>query len=204
MKSDFIPKRDGDLNAFEDNFLGKLNNYASVLELDSAEIDSARAIIEAHRASFSNLNSKKAESKSATEVNNIKKDEALSEIRRLASKIKSCRGYTSAIGDDLGIIGADIPFVARTNLKPELKTKIQGSNVILSFIKDGTDGIKIYSRRSNETEFSFLAIDTSSPYNDTRDKIEPSKPESREYYANYFEDDRDIGQRSDIVKATIP
>ncbi|MFZ1320731.1 MAG: hypothetical protein WAT71_04170 [Ignavibacteria bacterium] len=203
MKSDFIPKRSGDLNAFEDNFLNKLNTHAADLGLDSTEIDSVKSIIEAHRTSFSQMNSKKAESKSASEENLMKKEAAVAEIRRMSAKIKACKGYNPAIGDNLGIIGSDTPHISVTDKKPVLKTRLQGNEVVLTFRKDGTDGVKIWSKKGSETEFTFLAIDTSSPYTDNRPKTDTSKPENREYYAVFFEEDSDIGQRSDIVKVTI-
>lgn len=204
MKTDFIPKRDGDLNSFEDNFLNKLNNHAATLGLDTSEIDSVKNIIEDHRSSFSQMNSKKAESKSAREVNLMKKDAAVAEIRRLSAKIKACKEYNAAIGDDLGIIGPDTVFVSLADKKPVLKTRLQGNEVVLTFRKNGTDGVKIWSKKGNETEFTFLAIDTSSPYTDNRAKTDTAKPENREYYAVFFEEDSEIGKRSDIVKVTIP
>ncbi|MBK8982512.1 MAG: hypothetical protein IPM38_09390 [Ignavibacteria bacterium] len=63
---------------------------------------------------------------------------------------------------------------------------------------------KIFGRRGNEKDFMFLAVDTSSPYNDTREKLEPGKPEQREYYAFFFEVDSEIGQASDVLKIVVP
>jgi len=39
MKDNYIPRRDGDLNSFEENFLAKLNFYAPTLGI-SAQKDS--------------------------------------------------------------------------------------------------------------------------------------------------------------------
>ncbi|HMS66166.1 MAG TPA: hypothetical protein PKD83_13050 [Ignavibacteria bacterium] len=54
------------------------------------------------------------------------------------------------------------------------------------------------------TEFKFIAKDTSSPYVDSREKPDHAKPEQREYYAQYFEDDIEVGIQSDILKAIVP
>lgn len=204
MKNYYIPDSAGDLDAFEENLVNKLAVHAPVLGLDMDEVAQVTQIINDHRAAFTNMVSKKAESKSATENNNNSRDRALSEIRRLAQQIKSAKTYTTGIGDDLGIIGSDKTNNISSQLKPTLKATVDGHEVIIKFRKNGTDGIKIYGRRGNETEFTFLAVDTSSPYNDTREKIEKGKPEQREYYAYYFEADSDIGQASDVLKVVIP
>lgn len=204
MKDDFIPRRDGDLNSFEENFRDKLAIHAATLELTAAEATSTKNIIDSHRNAFSRMNSKKSESKAATEENTNRKEEAVAEMRRMAKKIKASKNYTTAIGDDLGIIGTMLELRNVSELKPELKAKKNGSEVIVQFRKNGTDGVKIYSRRGTETEFTFLALDTSTPYNDSREKLDPGKPEQREYYAIYFEEDKDVGEKSDTVMVTLP
>ncbi|MBC8116178.1 MAG: hypothetical protein H7062_17465 [Candidatus Saccharimonas sp.] len=52
--------------------------------------------------------------------------------------------------------------------------------------------------------FSFLAIDTSSPYVDTRANLVAGSPESRQYQAQYLNGDDPIGQLSDILNVTVP
>jgi len=204
MKKYYIPDSAGDLDAFEENLVSKLAVHAPALGLDMDEVAQVTQIINDHRAAFIKMISKKAESKSATENNNNSRDMALGEIRRMAQQIKSAKTYTTGIGVDLGIIGSDKSINVTSQLKPALKATVDGHEVVIKFRKEGTDGIKIYGRRGSEQEFTFLAVDTSSPYNDTREKIESSKPEQREYYAYYFEADSEIGQASDVLKVVIP
>lgn len=204
MKNHFIPKRDGDLDAYEENFSNKITIHAVTLGIDPSEVTAVKTSIANHRLSYSNMNSKRAESKASSEDNLIKKEHAVNEIRRISKMIKSFKNYTPAIGDDLGIIGADKPVKDIAELKPVLTPKIVGQEIVIKFQKEGTDGIKIYSKRGAETEFTFLAVDTQSPYNDNRPKLESSKPEQREYYAYYFEVDSEIGKQSDVIKVTLP
>ncbi len=204
MKTDFIPNRDADLDAHEENFINKLSIHAPVIGLDPVEVTDSIGVIAAHRNSFTSMNSKRAESKSASQYNRNKKTNAINEIRRIAKKIKSSKNYTQAIGADLQIVGTALPPLNNSELKPLLKARVNGQEVILQFRKDGTDGIKIYSKRGGEADFSYIGLDTSSPYNDSRQKLEISKPEQREYFAYYFENDMEIGHRSDIVKVVIP
>ena len=204
MKNDFIPIGNGDIDSFEENLIRKLTIHAPVLGLNPDEVTESINIINEHRAAFANMNSKKNESKSATEDNYNSLSKAVNEVRRLAKQIKSSKTYTTGIGDDLGIIGPDIASKETVVMKPSLKANINGHEVVIKFRKDGTDGIKLYSKRGAETDFTFLAVDTASPYNDTREKLEASKPEQREYYAYYFVSDSDIGQQSDVLKVIVP
>lgn len=204
MRTDFIPTRDGDLDAHEDNFKAKLTLYAASLGLDPTEVTESIAVIDSHRSSYSAMNSRRAISKSASEENRLKKRLAINELRRLAKKIKTSKSYSTPIGEDLQIIGPGIPVQNYQDLKPVIKSIVNGQNVILQFKKDGTDGIKIYSRRGTETEFTYLSLDTSSPYNDNRPKLDSGKPEQREYYANFFLEDKEVGHRSDVIKVVIP
>lgn len=204
MKTDFIPLGNGDLDSFEANLLQKIAIHAPTLGLNTAEVSDITQIINEHRTAFAKMNSKKAESKAATEDNNNSRNRCINEIRRIAKQIKSAKTYTSGIGDDLGIIGADLQSKDPVIMKPVLKANMNGQEVVIKFRKEGTDGIKLYSKRGAETEFSFLAVDTASPYNDNRDKLDPAKPEQREYYAYFFETDSDIGQQSDVLKVIVP
>ena len=204
MKTDFIPVGNGDMDSFEENLISKITIHAPALGLNPDEVTESINIISGHRTAFAKMNSKRSESKSATEDNYNSLTRAVNEIRRLAKQIKSSKSYTTGIGDDLGIIGSDIAGKYSVIMKPSLKANMNGQEVVIKFRKEGTDGIKLYSRRGAETEFTFLAVDTASPYNDTRDKLDPTKPEQREYYAYFFETDSDIGQQSDVLKVIVP
>ncbi|MBK8552321.1 MAG: hypothetical protein IPL53_15140 [Ignavibacteria bacterium] len=203
-KTDYVPKRDGDLDAYEQNFVNKLTTHATTLALDPAEVTAIKNTINNHRFSFANVISKRAESKSLNEENVVRKIAAVNEVRRAAKLIKSLKTYTNTIGDDLQIIGPDKPAIDITQLKPVLSVKMNGNEVKLRFKREEADGIKIFSKRGSETEFTFLAISTQSPFDDNRPKMESSRPEQREYYAVFFEDTNDLGNKSDIVRATVP
>lgn len=204
MKTDFIPKRDGDLDSFEENFINKLELHASALELDAADVTASKAIITEHRTAYSGMNSKRNDSKSATELNFLKKKNANVEIRRMAKKVKASRSYTKAIGDDLGIIGSLQITPEKKDMKPVLKAGFNGQEVVIKYRKDGTDGIRLYSRRGDEKEFQFLGIETVSRCTDNRPKIDPAIPEQREYCAIYLVNYLEVGHRSDVMKVVVP
>lgn len=202
-KQDFIPKRDGDLDAYEENFVSKFTLHAPTLGMDPAFVNEIKAGINSHRLAFSTMVSKRAESKSATEDNFNKKLSAINDLRRAARVIKSYTGYNTSIGDDLQIIGPDLPATDLSQLRPSPSVKVIGQIVYLKFTKGEADGVKIFSRRGSETEFSMLAFSTQSPYIDNRPKLNASQPETREYYMMYFVDMNEIGIVSDTIKALI-
>jgi hypothetical protein len=204
MKSDFISKRDANLDAQEENFLSKIDLHAQTIGIDPNELNDSKSIILGHRIAFTSMNSQKAQSNAAIEDNKMKRTNAINELRRISKRIKSSKNYTQAIGDDLGIVGSEILVKNTSDLKPELKAVLNGQDIVIRFKKEGTDGIKLFSRKGEETEFSFLSFDTHSPYIDNREKVDPTKPEQREFYAYFFESDIEIGLRSDIIKVVVP
>ena len=204
MKNDFIPTGNGNIDAFQENLVTKVGIHTSALGLDPDQVNASIQIINENRASYTKMNSKKAESKAATEDYYNDRKKAIAEIRRLAKQIKSSKTYTTGIGDDIGVIGPEQQFKSSVEKKPVLKASVNGNVVKINFRKEGTHGIKLYSKRGSETEFTFLAINFASPYSDKREKLDPAKPEQREYYAYYFETDGELGQRSDVLKMVVP
>ncbi len=202
-KADFIPKRDGDLDMYEENFLNKLAIHAPVLGIDPALVTEIQNGIGNHRQAFSAMISKRAESRAASEDNYNKKRSAVNDLRRGAKIVKSMAGYNSAIGDDLQIIGPDQPQIELSLLKPILIVKVNALVSYIKYKKTDADGIKLYSRRGSETEFTLLGYSTQSPYVDNRPKLTLNQPETREYYAIFMIDMNEIGLVSDSIRVTI-
>jgi hypothetical protein len=128
----------------------------------------------------------------------------LPRLRQLINRIKNAPAYTEDIGDDLGITGTDEGNAADPNTaKPTAKvTVLPGSQVRIDFVKSGYDGVWIESRRKNEADWSFLAIDLHSPYLDARPPMQPGTPEQREYRLRFYDNDAPTGQWSDIIVVT--
>jgi hypothetical protein len=203
MKNDFIPQRDGDLDTFEENLAAKLGNYAAVLGLNAAEVAESLEIINKHRADYSLMISKRNESKSSTENTLSSQKKALAEIRRITKLIKASKSYTAGIGDDLGIIGSVLAAKNTMILKPVLSGMIEGNEVQIRYKKNKYDGIRLYSRRGAETEFTEIGKFAKSPVSDRRANLIAGKPEEREYYAYFLINDRDTGQKSDSLKMIV-
>ena len=74
-----------------------------------------------------------------------------------------------------------------------------GGAVGIDFNLANSECFNIYSRRDGDTDFTFLAHDTASPYGDNRSPLAAGKPELREYKAVYVLSDAEIGLFSDEV-----
>ena len=123
-------------------------------------------------------------------------------LRRLFAFIKNLKtrpAYTDVIGEDLGVIGSEQTTDA--NAVPEPKVEARSGEVVISFKKHGYTGVWIESQVADETEWSYIAIDTSSPYNDTRPLKVAGQPEKRRYRLCYW-DGEPTNNWSDIVEVT--
>ncbi len=121
-------------------------------------------------------------------------------FRALAAQIKTNPAYTQAMGEDLGIVADES---TTTLTKPTLSLKLVGTEPVVGFKKLSSDGIKLYSKRGAETDFSFLAVDTRSPYVDNRPNLVPGTTEKRTYQAYFIVNDAVVGGVSDDISIKV-
>ena len=128
-----------------------------------------------------------------------------SRISALVRIIKAHPAYTTAMGTNLGIIGAEHEAKTNQDLRqPVFAAKIVAGNVQLKYTKANTDGVKIECKRGAETEFTFLDKATKPIFTDTRKNLIPSQAEQRQYRGLYMKGDTVIGIMSDIVTIAVP
>ena len=121
-------------------------------------------------------------------------------FRSLVQQIKANPAYTEAMGEDLGIVA---PQDTTELTAPKLTVKLEGGVPVISFVKSKSDGIRLYSKRGSETEFTFLAVDTRSPYTDSRPNLTPDTAETSQYYAYFIRADEQVGSQSDVVEISV-
>ena len=90
-----------------------------------------------------------------------------------------------------------------TGEKPTLTATIDAHHVVLKYVKHTHQGIIIYTKRGDETEFENLGFCTKTKFTDSRANIEISKPEERQYKAIYIADDIPTGMESDVLSITV-
>jgi hypothetical protein len=120
-----------------------------------------------------------------------------SRVSALAARIKKHPAYTEAIGQDLGIIGAE-QTVDPTTVKPVLNLTLQAGHPNVGWTKSGMDGIEIWVDRGTGT-FAFLTIDTVPDYLDTFALPAAGASAVWKYKAIYRLNDEQVGQWSDVA-----
>ncbi|HEY8901168.1 MAG TPA: hypothetical protein VIM61_12220 [Chthoniobacterales bacterium] len=120
-------------------------------------------------------------------------------IGQLVQRIKNSPAYTDAIGQDLGIIGAEQTFDPEA-AKPVLTLRlVAGGQPEIGWKKGPFTALEIEVNRG--TGFAFLAIDTEPDYVDTF--TPPATPTIWTYRAVYRLGESMAGQWSDPAEITV-
>ena len=129
---------------------------------------------------------------------------ALNRLFDFVQVIKRSPGYTQAIGEDLGIIGAEDTTEYPA---PDFTTAVEmGSGcqcVKLRYHKRGHYAVAIHSRRGNEADFTLLAVSSTSPFEDERPLLVPGQPEVRHYKMRFWDSGSENGEWSDVASVTV-
>ena len=201
-KGDYIPHTDNDLLVWHGRFKTNLASLQSQLGLSAEDI----AVIDADNSDLNvkitAANAAVAAARHATAEKNVSSSTAENHVRAITRRIKAHPAYNEAIGNLLGIIGAE-NVVDLTNTKPSLNGSDQtGGVVILKYLKSKSDGVNIYSQRENDADFVFLARNSTPPFTDNRPLLAVGKPELRRYTAVYVLNDQEVGHYSDELVLT--
>ncbi len=104
---------------------------------------------------------------------------ALKRIILFIANLKTRAGYTDAIAQDLGIIGAQI--TPNPNAVPDGKADAMSGEVLIHVKKSGHLGVLIQGQVANETEWTLVGIATSAVFHDSRPLKVAGAPEKRRY-----------------------
>jgi len=119
----------------------------------------------------------------------------------LVARIKTSPGYTDAIGQALGIIGAE-HTQDPTTAKPVLVLTIAAGLVIVGWDKGDMTGLELHVDRGDGKGFVFLALDTVPDYTDTFE-LPAGQAGLWKYMAIYRQGDDRVGQWSDTVSIAV-
>jgi hypothetical protein len=201
-KKRYIPSQDGSLKTWLANFSVKIAAHGPTLGLLPADItqlqDWCLDLIKAIDASMQ----ARQDAKQAVSDKRTQNKTSVDGITNAATAIKTKAAYTEGIGNDLGIIGEATTFDPLT-FKTKLNATVYTDQVVVNFVKDQTDGINIYARKKGEANWTFLALDTSSPYVDNRPLTTPGTPETREYMGIGVIDDAQLPLESDVISVVF-
>lgn len=122
------------------------------------------------------------------------------QIVALAERIRNTVGYTTAIGEDLGIVP---PLGAPVLGDPTFTlTALPNSEVRGDWVKGTADGVIYESQRGGETVWTVLGTDANSPFIDGRPPLVAGQPEVRRYRLRYIVNDVPVGNYSAVASVT--
>ena len=201
--ADYIPQSDDSLVTWLTNYKAKLGTHGAALGISAADILIHQNECDSLVAAIHFANQQKTALANANKVKADTRTDVVGNLRSVNNRIKTNSAYTEGIGADLGIISTSTAFDA-ANAKPILGVLLSGGKPVINFSKEKSNGVKIYSRRGSETTFTFLALDTHSPYHDNRNNLVEGAPETRSYYAFYIDNtDESFGLQSDTINIAV-
>lgn len=225
-KQPYLPKREPERVIWINNFAAKLALYNVALGITAPELTAVVAMSKIYAYVIGLIEISKTYTQQLTEFKNIlsfapvgavlgplpvltpplapplTQAGIFTYISALVQRMKASTSYTTAMGEDMKIIGDETTFVP-DDFVPDLKGKAMPGFVDLKFVKDQTDGMNIYTRLQGAPAWTFLGLDTHSPYHDTRPLAAPGTPENREYRCRGVLHDVEIGQWSETVTVTF-
>ena len=121
----------------------------------------------------------------------------------LVNFIKTHSKYTTAIGKDLKIIGADSIVDWSTAQPQKVKVKTSAGAIAGSYFKGQANGGRIECMRGSETVFTTVTNVSKAKFIDDRPNLIPGQPEKRQYRIWYLKSDKVVGIVSVIVTIIV-
>lgn len=125
------------------------------------------------------------------------------QFMRLRDQIVANDKYTTAIGEDLGIVGPQVTPPSPESVSPNLKVSVtEGESVLVTGSMQGMNALRmVYTPKGGEPrEVAFI---TSTPAGFTITKADPDKPENGELRAVFFKKNLPFGNPSPIYPITL-
>lgn len=203
-KQDYYPTSENGRMKFLENYADELPGVATTLNLAQEDVNTVTGARDSQRAALtSKTQTNNAAMEARSNYKTLDRDNE-KDVRAVTVRIKAAANYTEGIGKRLGIEGAE---AAEPPSKPDRPTleliEALYGETRLGFTKHGHSGVRIYSKRGDETEFTPIAKDNHAPYVDTRANLSPA-PERREYCARFLDGDDEVGPMSDVLIVTVP
>ncbi len=195
-KKDFIKRKNSEKAIWATTYKTRIVADGATLGLTAGEITTEQTRAQNIVDGVGEINAAITAKESAVGTASTKISDAEKAIRATVARMKTHPAYTDNLGQDLGIVG-DEQTVDIHTAQPELKSSKDPSGWRIDFnLKGFFDGVNIYRKVAGEADFTFLALDTSSPYIDTDGTaIKPGTS----YRAFYILSENEVGLVSNVV-----
>lgn len=120
----------------------------------------------------------------------------------LAARIKAHKNYTTAIGQDLWLIGAS-HIVDPSTWKPALSSQYQVGHPVIVWTKANASALEIWVDRNDGNGFVLLNIHTEPNTTDTAPLPVPGNTAIWKYKALYRLHDEQVGHWSDVINVIV-
>ncbi len=210
------------------NFQAKISGYGTVLGLTPAEVTAAMGLCSAYLGAFQAAVQCRTTMLAMTQW----RDEVFSgepmgsavgappvfpvieeveytrgtikQFFELRDRIVVAPGYTQAIGEDLGIVGAEFSRPAPGSIVPELRAETStGYWVNVSGSMQGMDALKVEYSRDGGNNFTTVAFLTNTPGGFQITPASPNQPEKGLIRAVYIRRNEEVGSWSANYPVTI-
>ncbi|MBL9045637.1 MAG: hypothetical protein JNM83_28770 [Myxococcales bacterium] len=200
--SDFVPRSDAQLTLWLTNYSARLATYGKGLSLTDAEIKAQQKLADEIIDAIKGNDQKHKDWRSTVQATKTTKQTNLPKVRTLIARLKVAPGWSSAIGQAMGVISSSAQSLTPVVLaaaKPALRADVSAGRVYLKFTRRPFDGLNVYMRRKGEGTWRFVGRATKSPFVDAAPPLTAGSAEIREYQALGVRSDQELGQPSDIV-----
>lgn len=210
------------------NFQTKIGSYATALGLTAGDVTAAQGLCDAIVGAYTLVETSRLTMQAATQWRDAVftgepvgsnapappvfpvggapayKLGSVRSFFALRDRIVASPGYTQAIGEDLGIVGAEASRPAPGSVVPELKaTTSTGYWVSLSGSMQGMDALKVEYSRDGGNNFQTVAFLTNTPGGFQVTPVDPTKPEKGFIRAVYIKRNEEVGQFSPNYPVTV-
>ncbi|MBI5387314.1 MAG: hypothetical protein HZA90_21850 [Verrucomicrobia bacterium] len=224
-KPHYLPPKDQDRVVWLNNFAGKLPTHKVTVGLADADVVSAQAdaaawqwIVgwnEAMRTRAQTVTAYKNQLRNgpagaatappaapeyAAAPLNVAPD-LFGRIGMLVQRIKNHPAYTEVIGQDLGIVAAQVIEDPQSAKPVLIVSLVDGGHVNVGWKKGSLDGIRLEVDRG--TGWQFLAVDTNPDYTDNAPLPPVGQSAIWKYRGIYLLGDDPVGQWSDAASVAV-
>jgi hypothetical protein len=212
---------------FFQNFQAKIGSYAAILGLTPAQVTAAQELCDAFIGSLNFVEQSRATMAAATQWRDLVfygepvGDPAgpspvfpiggnppytrgvVTQMYELRDLILALPGYTTAIGEDLGLIGSEIMPPPENDVAPSLKTSVStGYWVNISGSMQGMDGLRI-EYRPKGGNYSPVAFFTNTPGSFQVSPAAEGEPENGSVRAIFIKKNAEYGEFSPEYPVTV-
>lgn len=165
---DYIPRKEGDIIPWTENFIAVANANIVILGLVAADITAVTTKKSDYSTKLNNSIAKQAEAKAAVEAKNSSKDQLVTNIRVLAKQIQARPGVPNNIKEQLGLtvpdptptptlpvppteLSAKISTTGLANIKWNRNGNVSGTVFLVEFSNNYSTGWRIIGSTTKTT-----------------------------------------------------